>query len=275
MDCVSVPHHITSIFIPYTIGPPERQGSIGAGIVVGPEATACVSSETRLITGTAEKTLRLLGWRGEPGIRVVDPLPPGAGYSVSASTSLAAGILYASLAGASLGRAYMEAHKAEVLSSTGLGDVLALSCGTGIAVRTRPGPPGVGSVDCTPLPGNIAILSFNVGTESTRDLISGVWRWMDRAMRRLDRIIESPSLETFIEESQRYTLETGAHRVFRDAERLHRTPGLIGFYFKKRVAVVIVEGDMARDAVEYLEGLGVRVRILVPARYPYCLGGCR
>ncbi len=268
--CVEVPHHITSIFIPYTDGPPEEQGSIGAGLTVLPPARACPRPGD-LVTSTAKRTLELLGWSPDTPLSVKDPLPPGAGYSVSASTSLAAGLLYAWLQGIPVSRVFKAAHVAEILEATGLGDVLAISCGLGIVVRVRPGPPGRGSADCIPL-GVVGVLSFNVGTQHTRTLIREAGRLVETARRRLERIIEDPSLETFIHESQAYTLDVGAQRIFPRWRELEATPGLIGYYFKKRVAVVLVEYDWIRDAVEYLEGLGAGVRILQPSSYPYRVG---
>ncbi|MCE4601711.1 MAG: hypothetical protein F7B18_00850 [Desulfurococcales archaeon] len=274
MSCASTPHHITSIFIPYTQGPPEMQGSIGAGLAVEPSARACTGEEGEIPTTTARRTLEILGWSGDPPIAVWDPLPPGAGYSVSASTSLAAGLALAQARSIPLYRVFRAAHVAEVLESTGLGDVLAISCGVGIVLRRRHGPPGMGEADCIPLPPGIGILSFNVGSRHTRELIKEASAYRDTAWRRLARILDEPSLEVFIEESQAFTLDIGAQKVFPRWRELHNTPGLIGYYFKKRVAVVLVEEDRLGDAASRLEALGVRARILQPARGPLCIGAC-
>lgn len=113
-----------------------------------------------------------------------------------------------------------------------------------------------------------------MGRSHTRGLIREAGRLRDVAWRRLSRLLEEPGFEAFVRESQGFTLDVGAQRIFPRWEEIPRTPGLIGYYFKKRVAVILVEEDRVADAASYLASLGAGVRILQPARWPYCIGAC-
>ncbi len=269
--CASAPHHITSIFLPVEATRLEIMGSKGAGIAVEPQARICLGGNQAL-PATAERAVRLLGIAPSRNYTIREPLPPAKGYAVSASTAIAAALATVQgLRGKGVREALDVAHKAEILENTGLGDVLAISCGIGIVYRLEAGEPGIGKVTCKQLPASISV--FTVESEQsmhTRALLEAFNSAELRAIarRRLNRVFEDLSFESFVRESQSFTLEAQTHiRALGGlAERIRRVPGMIGFYSKKLVTVVFVEKDHAVDARDYLLSLrGVNIRVLEPS----------
>ncbi|MFN4046095.1 MAG: hypothetical protein ACK4H7_01985, partial [Acidilobaceae archaeon] len=193
---------------------------------------------------TVVRALELLGYKAS--LDMVTPLPPGVGFAVSAASAIASSLAVGASLGLSYKRLLRVAHEAEVLERTGLGDVLAISCGVGLAVRFKPGAPGVGEVDCTPLPPGVSILALVVGAQHTRELIRlYVERGLDvKAEAPIARIAESMSFSTFTEEVTRFNVENGLLRELLGVEGEHhtmKTPGLIAAYAKKGVVIVLVE----------------------------------
>ncbi|MCE4599170.1 MAG: hypothetical protein F7C81_03120 [Desulfurococcales archaeon] len=266
--CAYSPHHVTAFFSPkYTPGDTLTTGSIGAGIVVEPGVTACTGGETKIPTDTARKALKLLNYKN--GVYIREPLPVGVGYASSAATAISASLAISVHTGSSIIKSLQAAHIAEVELSTGLGDVLAISCGVGIAVRIRPGAPGVGSVDCFQIPGSISILSLEWGRMHTARLIDALKGYSREAEKSLERLIEHMSFEVFIEEAERFSEATKSHGILgRNRDIIKRTPGLIGFYTKKTVTIIFVEDNYIRDSIEYLANYKLIPRILEPSVSP-------
>jgi len=272
--CASSPHHVTSIFIPRRAGTLEESGSVGAGIAVEPRLTACIGARGWGWTpagtySTANRVARLLGRPGEEArIGVRAPLPPGAGYAVSAAAALATGLVLARAGGEGWREALLAAHAAEILESTGLGDVLALSCGVGIVLRLRPGAPGRGEVDCIQLPGTLEVLGVETGREHTSRFLSLVDdEFAAKARRALDRIFEARSVEAFIEWSMWFSRESGMLSLALGGSHIPRLPGLIGYYAKKRVVVFFVEREWSGDAASILRRAGWTPRLLTPSSH--------
>ena len=268
--CASAPHHITSVFIPRRAERLEDTGSIGAGIAVEPRVHACSTrARTTMEFSTLDRVVRLLG---KPSlaeeIRVRAPLPPASGYAVSAAVAVAGGIVAARLLGKTILEGLVAAHSAEILESTGLGDVLAISCGVGVVLRYAPGAPGVGRADCIQVPGSVGILTVETGKEHTSGLLSRVDKeFVEKARRALDRIFEERTVESFIEWSQWFSNQSGALMIALSGREVPRVPGLIGLYAKKRVIVFFVEREWTYDAAEALRGSGWEPRLLTASEY--------
>ncbi|MEB3844467.1 MAG: hypothetical protein LRS48_02145 [Desulfurococcales archaeon] len=268
--CASAPHHVTSIFLPVYTSKLETTGSLGAGLAVEPRAIGCLGRKlySRPIeTTTAARALKLLG-AASRGIHVATPLPPAKGYAVSASTAVVAGTAYSVSRGLTIGTGLLAAHKAEILEKTGLGDVASISCGVGVVYRYGAGAPGLARVDCRPVPSTVSLLALEgEGGVHTRSLLekAGSSFFRREARRRLERVFEDPSFETFMAESMSFTLDNKLYApiIGGRLDSLTRTPGLIGFYAKKLVAIIAVEADMAADALEYLAGRFGRERLRV------------
>jgi pantoate kinase len=268
--CASVPHHITSIFYPVYTSTLLTTGSIGVGLAVEPRFKVCTQGVSPPPTSTAARALRLLG-SSEELFTFETPLPPAKGYAVSASSAIGVSLVTTRTGGGkvSVMEALNAAHKAEVLERTGLGDVLALSCGIGVVLRLQAGAPGVGKVDCLTVPRSVTVFSLEAANSmSTRLLLDEnyVRRASEIALPRLRKVFEGRSFEVFVGESQRYTDELHLlERVVggRNVSLVRATPGLIGYYAKKLVAVVFVDSDRALDARDHLLGIkGITLRLL-------------
>ena len=268
-SCVTVPHHITAFFVPKYTGDPRTTGSFGVGIIVGPEALVCAG------VGSVEKWYPLKGVVEELGLneipfKILDPLPYGMGYASSAVASIGAALTLASLYRVPLSKALLAAHVAEVKASTGLGDVQAIASnplGEGVVIRLRPGPPFHGEIDVIPIPPNVSFISVELGRMSTKNLLLTYDPKVGEILKLLlNELIEEPTFETFVNLSTRYTEALSLLDRVADTRRvgtlIRRTPGLLGYYVKKKLVVLIVEEDLVRDALDYLIKGGLRVRLL-------------
>jgi len=267
--CASSPHHITSIFIPQRAGSLEETGSIGAGIAVEPRAYACATGPTAPQYSTMERVARILG-RPEAAshVSIRDPLPPGAGYAVSAAVAVSSALVLARSLGRGYYRALQAAHAAEILEATGLGDVLAISCGVGIVLRRKAGAPGIGEVECLQMPGTLEILAVETGRQHTSRLLSGIDdRFVAAAEKALRAVFEAESVEGFIEWSQWFSRESGMLAAALEGRELPSLPGLVGYYAKKRVIVFFVEREWSQDAAIALRGAGWKPRLLSSSSY--------
>jgi pantoate kinase len=265
--CADSPHHITSIFAPYEGRSLDETGSIGAGIAVEPRLRACYSSEGTSKISTVKRVARLLGIAND-NATLITPLPPASGYAVSAAGAVAAALSFTA------GRLPVEealraAHRAEVLEGTGLGDVLAISCGVGIVLRTKPGAPGVGATMCMQVPGTVSILSVETGKMHTSNMLANLRPdFASLARKYLEKLFEDYTFESFAYYSERFSKESGLLANALGGRELPKLPGIIGVYGKKRVLVFLVEKDRAADAAAILEKWGARPRLLEPSRGP-------
>ncbi len=239
-------------------------------MAVEPRARACLGGPPGSPgVSTVERVARLHGLGEPPRITLTTPLPPGAGYAVSAASAVASSLVL----GASAGRGYVEslavAHEAEIIESTGLGDVLAISCGVGVVLRLEPGAPGVGRAECIPVPSTLSVVAGHSGRLHTRSLLSGLdERVLEYASTALRRIESEFTVESFIYWSEWFSRRSGFLSSALGGRELPRIPGAVGVYGKKRVVVVFVEREWARDAVEALELAGLEPRILEPSPGP-------
>lgn len=266
--CADSPHHVTSIFYPAKGGDPLKSGSLGVGLAVEPRFKGCLSTAARPTPITA-RVSRLLGLPGDAGVEAESPLPHSAGYAVSA----AAAVVSSLAAGRSRGVGYMEAlktaHLADLLEGTGLGDVLAISCGVGVVLRRVPGAPGVGDVECLQLPGTLSVVSFETGFMNTRSMLESISdRVYQLARASLDRLVKEFTVEDFLYESTIFSRESGMLKAALGGLELPRIRGVSGIYGKKKVVVLILEREWLRDAVEALRSAGVQPRILEASMGP-------
>ena len=268
--CVSVPHHITAAFSPRWHEDPLRTGSIGVGLAVEPRYTLCAGVELGgQLTETAWKVLEAGGLEGLR-VSASRSLPWGMGYASSGASATAAAILVSALKGIDLTRSLQTAHSVEVADKTGLGDVLAISCGIGVVLRRREGAPGIGEAVCAPVPGSVTIVTLEAGRMTTPELLSTLgqryYSASEELVRRLDRDL---SFERFAEAVTDFTesLALVAWLVGdQGRESVRRTPGLIGYYVKKRLVVMLVERGLAREALLHASGqLKLGGRLLEPS----------
>ena len=211
-----VPGHITGFFSSHPDDDPLRAGSRGAGLTL----TDGVTVEVR---PSAASSLTLDGEPAtiEPVDRVLEALsvsatvtgetnlPIGTGFGVSGAlalgTALAANHLFER--GLSENELVRIAHGAEVLSGTGLGDVVAQARG-GIPIRLEPGAPGYGSLDGIPARTRVEYVTF--GELSTESVLSGDTTQLNEAgSRALSLLVETPTLPTLMYASRKFAREAG------------------------------------------------------------------
>ena len=211
-----VPGHVTGFFSSHPDDDPLRAGSRGAGLTLTDGVTVDVRP-------AAEYSLVLDGRPAsvEPVERVLDALavaaavtaesalPLGTGFGVSGAlalgTALAANHVFER--GLSENELVRVAHGAEVLSGTGLGDVVAQARG-GIPIRLEPGAPGYGSLDGIPARTRVEYVTF--GELSTESVLSGdTSRLTASGTDALSVLVEDPTLPTFMYTSRRFAREAG------------------------------------------------------------------
>ena len=148
---------------------------------------------------------------------------------------------------------------------------MAISCGIGLVVRTRPGPPGTGFVDCAYMPRSVSLLSVEVGGMSTDQLLSETSeRFYAESRALVSKIADSMSIDSFLYDIRSLNDRLGLPDALLGsaAEAVRRTPGLISYYVKKRMLIVAVDSDLAQDAVGHLNRLGYPLRRLTPSETP-------
>jgi len=272
--CSTSPHHITALFKLHTgKGGLSEIGSTGVGLVVEPRARVCIPGEEGLDNVTISTVRRVRELLGLYDLRleINTPLPPGVGFAVSASTAIASALTMGFLRGLTYTKSLKVAHEAEIIESTGLGDVLAISCGVGLAVRIKPGAPSVGLVDCKQLPPGLSILALMVKQEHTRDLLRYYVEMglHEKAEPLIERVIESMDFNVFSELVLKFNVDNGVLRGLvgeSGEEHLLKTPGLVTVYGKKGVVVAVVEGDRLGDSLGHLQKLGYKIYYLEPSR---------
>ncbi|MFB6117266.1 pantoate kinase [Halosegnis sp.] len=204
-----VPGHVTGFFAPAPDEDPARAGSRGGGVALSDGVTVTVEPGSGLTLGGAptriepvERVLTALGV--EARISCETPLPLGAGFGVSGAVTL--GTALAATAAFGLERSENDlvglAHRAEVESGTGLGDVVAQARG-GLPLRTDAGAPGHGSLDGIPARSRVEYLSL--GELSTADTLAGETDALATAGdRALSTVRETPTPAAFVAASRQF-----------------------------------------------------------------------
>ncbi len=219
------PLHLSIVWVPVETGDPKTTGSLGAGLILEPPVEAMVCSERGPARGPlpppARRCLEALGWRGE-AVEIRAPYPLGYGLGASGSVALAACLAYAALKGLSSLRAADEAHVAEVLEATGLGDVTAVYTAWGLEVRVRPGAPGAGGLaEAYTLPG-LELYAVPVEAGETLREIKAAEELYATAKHYYEAVRRRPGLETLAEAARGFTMRAtppppSVERVAREA----------------------------------------------------------
>jgi len=258
---------VTAFFVPvYVEGDPLASGSIGAGVVVGPEARVCVSdSGGRVEWEPLASTVSSIAGE-DVAVEYSDPLPIARGYACSAAAAIGGAVASAVYRGRPIYKSLRIAHAMEVIHRTGLGDVQSITASPigGVVLRLRPGPPGYGVSEVIPIPRNVGILSVEGRPVETHVLLSLYdEKYRRSSVEALRRLFNEPTFEVFVEEATRHTKETGSAKsvVGSDLDILRGIKGVIGYYAKKSVLVLFVEGDLIHDAA-----MDLQARLSRPAR---------
>ena len=214
---VFVPGHITGFFNIEDHSVSLKKGSCGAGFLLSKGVRTTVSPADELTvevnqgdSTVIDEVLSILDIETDFKIAQEIQLPIGAGFGTSAASALSLSLALNDF----LDLGYSDelcgqiAHMAEINLSGGLGDVIAQT-GHGLVFRTRPGAPGIGEIESFEYDVDIAWKTF--GEIETSSIIqdphhkqvissSGIRYW--------ELFKESPSLESFLDFSYRFALET-------------------------------------------------------------------
>ncbi|MGY5871182.1 MAG: pantoate kinase [Candidatus Thorarchaeota archaeon] len=226
-----VPGHITGVFRIFDEKKdPLECGSTGAGfsVEIGTLTTvSAIENESLEITtiyndenidaNVTKTVVKRLVENYERQFKVIvthkSSLPSGVGFGASGAGALGTALALGHLLNSSMSEtnAAAFAHCAEVVNHTGLGDVIAQTLG-GIEIRTHPGAPGVGKVVNIPKNESQTVVLAGAPGLKTRDVLTNpenrarINAVGDDLVR---RIIDSPSIETFISCSREFTESIG------------------------------------------------------------------
>lgn len=218
-----VPSHITGFFAAHRREDALLSGSIGCGLCLSLGATTTIESDPQIhdteillngVRSDAPVSRFVVQKLAKEPVRVKTELsmPFGAGFGASGAGAL--GCAYALNCHFDLGltanQAAAVAHQAEVVSRTGLGDVIAQNAG-GLVVRLQPGAPGTGRIDRIPVP-PLPISYVVHGPISTSQVLSD-----ERVMKAvnlageaaLKDLLKRPTFNHFLQLSRRFTMQSG------------------------------------------------------------------
>ncbi len=261
MSCwvAEAPLHLSIVWLPVWTGDPRTTGSLGAGLVLEPpvRVVACRGSGVEgPLPRTAWRCLEALGWRGDASLRVETPYPLGYGLGLSGAVALAACAAYAAYRGLSVLRAADEAHVAEVLEATGLGDVTAVYTAWGLEVRVRPGAPGAGGL-AEPIPLEPRVVyAVPVAAGDTRAEIVRAEELGDAARRAYEAVRREPRLEVLAGAAEAFTMRATPPppRVAALLAELKRVADLV--VYKKGTLAVLPRDGREEEAKALLSKLG-------------------
>ncbi|MCS7100011.1 MAG: hypothetical protein RMH84_00810 [Sulfolobales archaeon] len=254
MTTVLVPLNISGFWVPYRGDSYLNTGSVGASLTLEPPVSFKLtrSSCPLYLNGVcfeeyhpvARELLRL-------GISVhgMSPVPLGVGSAVSGAIAIALAYAYLHLSeGGELdaGRVGLLAHRIEVETSGGLGDVICQLVGGGLVLRKKPGPPGIGEVVSIPVRDvevTLGVLGERITTKEM--LLKFADRFAAAGSRAFTEFTEKPELEFFLRLSREFSIEVGfaPREVFRRLDEVLRSlsGAVLGYFIKKSLLVVVHE----------------------------------
>lgn len=244
---LAIPHHLSVVWVPHKSRSPYFTGSTGAGLVLAPYAVAEEGSACRVtINGectefpTLKAVEKLID--SEPRVSIKSPVGLGDGLGMSAIAALSLAYF---ASGPPLEKAGRIAHIAEVFSGTGLGDVAAILSGGPIAVRIRPGAPGIALVERYPAPKGTRVYLKKVSSLTTPGMLESLWdRMRVKGAELLRWFIKNPSLERLIEAGKTYSGALGFMDVIPERTKqllngLVKAGTIIDYFVKKSVLVAV------------------------------------
>jgi pantoate kinase len=221
------PGHVTAFFAVHDDPDPRVKGSRGAGLSLslGVRTLARVRDAPQrsidlLLNGRRQKAEvsrwvaeRLVGPRAmEVKVLSETPLPVSQGFGVSAAGALSTALALDDALGLGLPRDELVAiaHEADVVSGTGLGDVVPASLG-GMDLRLKPGAPGHAEVRTTPVKANIllAVLGAEMPTRTVLGDPAKVAAINAAGSAMVEEFSRNPSFERLFDIGNRFAENTG------------------------------------------------------------------
>ena len=284
------PGHITGFFEVFDgSDDPLRVGSRGAGVslIQGVRTVVKVSSNIRNSvriringkhTGSAEVSHQVLdlALRHNRDMKnaalviehsVEVPIGAGLGTSGASALSLALALNEALGLGMSELEASKVAHIAEIRCKTGLGTVIAESCG-GLEIRTKPGAPGIGEVRQVPLPEEYLVVAFVLGPMPTKEVLSndesrsGINKFGGELV---DDFSREPNAESFMEFSRRFAECVGliTPRIRKILARTDRDGFVCSMPMFGESVFTLIKPDRVRDLVKSLQANASKGQLII------------
>lgn len=216
------PAHITGFFAVRADPDPMKTGSVGCGLCLEKGVTARLQDSDDFnikFNGTliqfpavAWVAERLLGAEPKITVDLKCDVPLGFGFGVSGAAALSSAFAIRSAFDLDMDMTQLAgvAHVAEVVNRTGMGDV-AGQCAGGLAIRTVPGAPGIGSVE--KLEVDIMEISWvclgEISTASVLDDDNTIRSVNKAGERALKLLVKDPGIENFMSLSKKFAVETG------------------------------------------------------------------
>ena len=202
----------------------------------------------------AEYMRRKLNLRGSIRIRHKMGVPIATGFGTSAASTLGVILILSKLSGR--GMTLLEAcritHEIELKCKTGLNSEAGILSG-GLILVLREGAPPKLMIDSIPLPSGAGLVAVVAGVLETTEILKDVEKLREIEEigdRRMEKILERPIPENFLEQARAFAWETGfiTREVEEAFEVLKRLP-TIGYAQNMlgKAAHALVEGkDLAR-----------------------------
>lgn len=268
---VYVPVHVTGFFKPHITDNPLTTGSIGVGLILEPglKCTVSITNSNSINTyfNGSKISIKpvniLLNMLKLNNLRVdfKSYAPIGFGYGVSGAATLALALAVLS-SRYEYYRAAQLAHIAEVLCLTGLGDVSAIFKGFMLAIRVKPGAPGIGEVKSLNVSNHVKILAVDLKPGHTKDMITTLADKINiYGLKTYRCFMENPSLESFFDLSRVFAENVGfiTHNI---NETLRKVANMvIGYTVKKGVLLIAVDDDIVYDVYLKIKKEFQKVRI--------------
>ncbi len=270
----SVPLHITGFFTPHFSNNPFSTGSTGAGIVITPGLKCiCQFSDNKkrveiFYNGVKrniepiKNLLKLVNFNKGALIKISSPIPLSFGYGASGAATLAVSLVIHRFLGKPDLEASKMAHIAEVRALTGLGDVLAIFSGRDLAVRIKPGAPGIGKVKSFKQAGNLRIITADIKKINTKKMLKSMSSEISRfGLKLLKKFIKNPEIENFFEYSQLFAEKMGFadEGFFKKLKPLKKY--CLGFSVKKGVLFAAAEQDKLKNVIPVLKKFSPKIHI--------------
>lgn len=276
----SSPYHISGFWVPIKSKDPITTGSLGAGILLEPLITAqnnngkCHTSVNGMCIPIDPVEFLIMEKKIDNiSVNIKSTIPLGAGGAVSAFASLVVSCEFLKSLNLSptthefILEASKLAHKAEVISMTGLGDVIAMVTGGGLVLRTRPGAPGIGEATSINTRDNLIFtLGLIKNNLTTQQMLTSMWDKINTTGRRIyDEFLRKPDLETFLLLSRKFSKELGfldkklEENLNTKFKQLIAQGGIVEFFVKKSLLIIAHESSISEEVSQNLSGIVNRV----------------
>jgi len=219
--------HVSAFWKPVYTDFPISTGSLGAGIVLEP-GPRCREGRT---WPPLPPALKLGG-----GLECALPVPVGKGFATSASVAV-----LTALRRYPFWEGIARAHTAEVISKTGLGDVMAIALGKGLAVRLKAGGPGWGKVISLNVPSvGLVATTFKGEFEDTPSMLKelDVEDEFERAWR---VFMDGKNFLSFLKAASSFSERVGFLKE--EHKELLAMEGVLGGYAKKSVLLIFTKPE--------------------------------